>query len=206
MMKTFLAVVLGACILGIGAAALFIESGAYNIGATTPHWGITRSLIEKMRDRSIAAHSSDLRLPPAEYRAYAGAGLSHFEGMCRFCHGAPGRAPYEFADGLFPSAPPLMAPHVQKRPDGELYWIIANGIKMTGMPAFGPTHKEEDLLGILAVVRLLPDLGPQEYAQMLKTAGPHGEEGGKGPHHQPSKGREGHEGSAPAHRHEGGQR
>ncbi len=177
-MKTFLVVLVAVCFLGIGAAALFVWSGVYNIGATAPHWGITTGLIGTLRDRSIAAHSPDIRLPSAEYREVVGAGLSHYDGMCRFCHGAPGRAPYEFAKGLYPAAPPLTAEQVQERPDGELYWIIANGIKMTGMPAFGPTHERDDLMGILALVRLIPGLSAQEYAGMLRAAAPHGESGG----------------------------
>jgi mono/diheme cytochrome c family protein len=60
---------------------------------------------------------------------------------------------------------------VQRWSDAELYWIIENGIKMTGMPAFGPTHSKDELWGMVVFVKGLPNLKPEEYAAMVKTAG-----------------------------------
>ena len=51
---------------------------------------------------------------------------------------------------------------MQKRTDGELFWIVQNGIRMTGMPAFGPTHKDEEIWKIVAFLRHLPALTPEE--------------------------------------------
>jgi mono/diheme cytochrome c family protein len=51
---------------------------------------------------------------------------------------------------------------VQKRTDGELFWVVQNGIRMTGMPAFGPTHKDEEIWKIVAFLRHLPALTPEE--------------------------------------------
>lgn len=57
------------------------------------------------------------------------------------------------------------------RNEAQLYWIIKNGIKMTGMAAFGPTHNEDELWGIVAFLRRLPKLKPEEYRSMVKAAG-----------------------------------
>jgi hypothetical protein len=57
------------------------------------------------------------------------------------------------------------------RNDAELYWVIKNGIKMTGMGAFGPTHSEDELLGMVVFVKRLPKLKPEEYAAMIKSVG-----------------------------------
>ena len=62
---------------------------------------------------------------------------------------------------------------MQKRPDGELYWIVANGIRMTGMPAFGPTHKEKEIWEIVAFLRHLDALSAEEEKALQKE----GEEG-----------------------------
>ena len=51
---------------------------------------------------------------------------------------------------------------IQKRSDGELFWILQNGIRMTGMPAFGPTHKDEELWKMVAFLRHLPELSDEE--------------------------------------------
>ena len=53
--------------------------------------------------------------------------------------------------------------------DRELYWIIKHGLKMTGMPAFGETHPEEQLWGIVAFLRRLPSLDARTYEQMVET-------------------------------------
>ena len=76
--------------------------------------------------------------------------------MCVSCHGAPGVDASEAGDGLNPPAPDLTLPRVQKRTDGELFWLVQNGIRMTGMPAFGTTHKDEEIWKIVAFVRRLP--------------------------------------------------
>ena len=65
--------------------------------------------------------------------------------MCLTCHGAGTVDPSEIGEGLNPPAPDLTQPSVQSKTDGELFWIVQNGIRMTGMPAFGPTHKDEEI-------------------------------------------------------------
>ncbi|MGJ3261882.1 MAG: c-type cytochrome [Salinarimonas sp.] len=47
----------------------------------------------------------------------------------------------------------------------QVYWLAANGVKMSGMPAFGPSHDAETLWGVAAFVKQLPALTPEEYAQ-----------------------------------------
>jgi mono/diheme cytochrome c family protein len=59
---------------------------------------------------------------------------------------------------------------VKKRSDPELYWVIKNGIKMAGVPAFGFTHSEDELWGMVAFVRRLPNLKPKEYKALIRRA------------------------------------
>jgi mono/diheme cytochrome c family protein len=98
--------------------------------------------------------------------------------MCVTCHGAPGVDPSEAGQGLNPPAPDLTLAKVQARSDGELFWIIQNGIRMTGMPAFGPTHKEQAIWRMVAFVRHLPELSKDEEKAL---SGGHEEEHGGGP-------------------------
>jgi mono/diheme cytochrome c family protein len=90
--------------------------------------------------------------------------------MCVTCHGAPGVDASEAGEGLNPAAPDLSTGKVQKRSDGELFWLVQGGIRMTGMPAFGPTHNDEEIWKIVAFVRRLPALSPEEQ-QELKREG-----------------------------------
>ncbi len=72
--------------------------------------------------------------------------------------------PSEIGEGLNPPAPDLTQPSVQSKTDGELFWIVQNGIRMTGMPAFGPTHKDEEIWTLVTFMRHLPELTADEEA------------------------------------------
>ena len=93
--------------------------------------------------------------------------------MCVTCHGAPGREPSEIGQGLNPKPPKLDTAEVQAYSDAELYWIIAHGIRMTGMPAFGPTHEERTLWSLVAFLRKLPGMNAQQYAAMVEATSDH---------------------------------
>jgi mono/diheme cytochrome c family protein len=157
-------------VLAAGAVA-FVWSGAYNVSARVPHLGITVWLLQTVRNRSISAHSKGLSVPPLNDRGYIELGLHHFHPMCRLCHGAPGYSREEFAQGLYPAPPDLVSGQVQGLKNSELYWIVDNGLKMTGMPAFGVTHSEKEMWAIVAFLRRLPKLNPQGYNDLLEAAG-----------------------------------
>jgi mono/diheme cytochrome c family protein len=178
---TALRTLLAVAALFIVAIFGFVWSGIYNIAATEPHAAITAWLLAKVRDRSIACHSKEIHLPPVSDPKLTEIGFRHYHAMCRLCHGAPGYPPAEFTEGLYPKPPILLSEEVQGRPDTELYWIIQNGIKMTGMPGFGPTHDSEELLGLLVFLRRVAGTSAEEYSTMVKSMDM--EEGEEDHHH-----------------------
>ena len=97
-------------------------------------------------------------------------GLDHYRENCVVCHGAPGVDAGEIGEGLNPPAPDLTLPRIQARTDGELFWIVGNGIRTTGMPAFSPTHKPEQIWKIVAFVRHLPELSDAELESLRASA------------------------------------
>ena len=76
---------------------------------------------------------------------------------------------------------------IQKaRSDVEIYWIVKHGIKLTGMPAFGRTHDEEQLWGIVAIVEEIPRMSPEQYRQLvIKLTNPGGDRGHGHTHEKP---------------------
>ncbi len=156
----------------IAGAVAFVLSGTYNIAATDHHWEITEWLVEKTKDRSIEEQSKHVSAPPADMSGLMEKGAPHFHEMCRRCHGAPGIHRDEFAEGLYPSPPNLRSQDVQAWMDEELFWIVKNGLKLTGMPAFGPTHNDETLWGIVALVRKLPQMSGEDYLRIVQKAAP----------------------------------
>lgn len=111
-MKYLLTIIGVFVVLGLDGV-LFAWSGLYDIAATEPHWGATASLIETLRDRSIAVHSEGIQVPNLDDPQYRQAVAGHYYGMCRLCHGAPGASTNEFAKGLYPQPPDLTLRAVQ---------------------------------------------------------------------------------------------
>jgi mono/diheme cytochrome c family protein len=170
-MKILLTLLIVFGLLIAGVAAL-IRSGRYSVAATVPHWGITNWVLGKTRERSIAVHSKSITPPSLDNPKLVDSGFKEYHEMCRLCHNAPGYSRTEISKGLYPSPPDLASENVVKQlSDAELYWVLKNGIKMTGMPAFGPTHSEDELWGVVAFLKKLPSLKPEEYNAMVKAAG-----------------------------------
>lgn len=94
-------------------------------------------------------------------------GAEHYSAMCSGCHLAPGINDTEIRAGLYPLPPNLAT---SKRPPAEQFWIIKHGIKMSGMPAWGKTHDDEAIWGLVAFLRQLPDLNVTEYATLTGSS------------------------------------
>ena len=173
-------------LLGAGVLA-WMHSGEYNVAASKPHTALGTWALETVMKNSVQDHAADIQVPPLNDSSLRAAGFHHFQAMCVTCHGAPGEERSEIGKGLTPT-PPELSEAVPEWTDAELYWIVKHGIKMSGMPAFGVTHDEKELWGIVAFLKRLPHLSPEEY-QALKQAyaassgGGHGHGGGGGHGH-----------------------
>src|SRR4051794_32714024 len=153
----------------IALAAILIYPGASNVAGDDPHWGMTRSLFETVRERSIETRASDVQ-PPASLddpRLIA-IGAGHYSEMCTGCHLAPGKEETEIRAGLYPKPPNLAKLGMFDGP-AETFWVIKHGIKMTGMPAWGVTHDDEAIWGMVAFIKQLPSMTPAKYTEL--TAG-----------------------------------
>jgi mono/diheme cytochrome c family protein len=151
-----------ALVLLLVAAAAVVVTGAFDVAATKPPGALEKRLAGVALDRAVAKRAPDRKNPFAGNPEAVSRGLGEYRETCVTCHGAPGVDASEIGEGLNPPAPDLTLAKVQARTDGELYWIVSNGIRMTGMPAFGPTHKEETIWKIVAFLRHLPELSKEE--------------------------------------------
>jgi mono/diheme cytochrome c family protein len=77
----------------------------------------------------------------------------------------------EIRKGLVPQ-PPKLQKSARRWTPSELFWIIKNGVKMTAMPAWGPTHSAEKIWSMVAFLQKLPDMTPVQYKEMDRQAGP----------------------------------
>lgn len=100
-------------------------------------------------------------------------GFIHYNEMCVSCHGAPGLNPEELARGLYPTPPKFYKSNDMPDPD-EAFWIIKNGIKMSGMPAYGPTHDDQKILAITDfLLNKMDKMSPEEYRIWVKKYAEH---------------------------------
>lgn len=92
---------------------------------------------------------------------------AHFADHCASCHGNDGAGQTELGRNLYPRAPDMRLPATQDLADGEIYWVIANGVRLTGMPAWGPGGPDdEDTWKLVHFIRHLKDLSPAEFKAM----------------------------------------
>jgi mono/diheme cytochrome c family protein len=92
---------------------------------------------------------------------------AHFADHCASCHGNDGRGDTSIGRNLFPKAPDMRLAATQGKTDGELYWIIENGIRLTGMPAWGKGGPDDqDTWKLVHFLRRLNDLTPDQLKEM----------------------------------------
>ena len=149
---------------------LLLAMGAINMGADVKPGLIERTLAPWAVDRSVAKRAPKEKNPHAGDPAAIATGLDHYRENCLMCHGAPDIAGAELSKGLNPPAPSLDKGE-NDTPDGELFWFIKHGIRMTAMPAFGPTHTDEEIWKLVAFIRHLPDLTAQERDSLRPADG-----------------------------------
>ncbi len=140
---------------------LLMATGMIDVGADAKPGLIERTLAPWARDRSVAKRAPQEKNPQAGDPAAIATGFDHYRATCVMCHGAPDVPGAELSAGLNPPAPSL-GDQGDDTPDGELFWVIKHGIRMTPMPAFGPTRNDREIWEIVAFIRHLPDLTAQE--------------------------------------------
>jgi mono/diheme cytochrome c family protein len=145
-------------------AALVIRAGWYDVGAITQHWQPTFSLLETAMRYSVRHHARDIVAPPFTEQLVRRGALVYRQ-QCLQCHGAPGVAPGAIGLSMQPSPGPLVQMMQHWRPP-EVYWIVSNGIKMSGMPAWRHRLGEDDIWAVTAFVARLPQLSTRDYAEL----------------------------------------
>lgn len=159
-----------AIVIGVGAAAYFF-GGYYSVAGTQEDPALVHWALVKVRTASIERHAKDQ--PPASINdpAAVQAGAKAFAAHgCANCHGAPGVVWQKFSEGMHPEAPDLKG-LVAERTPAQLFWVVKNGINMTGMPAFslaGATDAE--IWAIAAFLKKLPQVSEADYKSWTAPA------------------------------------
>jgi mono/diheme cytochrome c family protein len=151
---------------GIGAATFFF-GGFYSVAGTQEEPAFVKWAMIQVRQASIARHAATVEAPPATFVDAATVQVgarAYSERGCVNCHGGPGIEWAKFSEGLHPD-PPDLKEIVNDRSPRELFWVIKNGINMTGMPAFGGEVgvPDAELWTIVAFLKKLPGVSDADF-------------------------------------------
>lgn len=159
-------VVVLAAIIGLTVA----YTGFYNIAATEEHASLTRWVFDTTFHSSVRRHAEGLEAPDNFTPEMIESGAREYQSMCEHCHGGPGAEADKWAGGMRPQPPHLTEEAAEWKLE-EVFWLAKHGAKMTGMPAFGPTHDDRTLWNIAAFVKELPAMTPERYAAFGNARG-----------------------------------
>ncbi len=171
----FAAGVITVVVVGGLGGLIFLKAGANGFSARAEPSFLETLAAEQARGLAIPASAKTRANPIARSKEVLDEGMAHWADHCAACHGNDGSGQVEMGKQMYPHAPDMRKDRTQKLSDGELFYIIENGIRLSGMPAWGGTEAEgQASWKLVHFIRHLPDLSPAEIAQMeqLNPKGP----------------------------------
>ncbi|MCW6511821.1 c-type cytochrome [Lichenifustis flavocetrariae] len=175
-MKPFTAIACAACLAiaaGVGTATFFF-GGVFSVAASERDPALVNWALVHVREASITRHATDQPPMSLDDASVVQGGAQAYASLgCQSCHGGLGVKPARFSQGLNPQ--PNLKAVIEDITPPELFWVLKNGIKMTGMPSFG-TGKDPvpdaELWSVTAFLKRVPSLSSDDLAKW--TAAHHG--------------------------------
>jgi len=163
--RTLVLVVLALIGIGLLTGAYIVTTGV----SARPQPGQLESITARtLRSIAIRSRVSGITNPVPASEAVIKEGLEHFADHCAVCHGNDGSGDTEMGHGLYPRAPDMRLPATQNLSDAELFYIIENGVRLTGMPAWSTGTKDGETSSwhLVHFIRQLPKLSDEDIALM----------------------------------------
>ncbi len=163
-LKPFLAAILILLVVATVCTALLIRRG---FRATATPSKMEASLARIVRNLAIPTQERNNRNPLESTSEAVQQGREIFLTHCAVCHGITGDGKTQVGTNLYPRVPGLRTPATQNLSDGEIHYIIENGVQLTGMPAWGNPHSESsgESWKLVLFVRSLRSLTNEEKSQ-----------------------------------------
>jgi mono/diheme cytochrome c family protein len=161
-----------AIFLGIVVAIALIAAAAVSLlhggmSARVNPSGLEVMMAREVRHMAIPRSAHKLQNPVTDTPENLRDARLHFADHCAICHANDGSCDTPFGRNLYPKPPDMRKAQTQNLTDGEIFWIIENGVRFTGMPAFGGAHgSEEDSWKLVRFIRHLPQLTAEEHLEM----------------------------------------
>jgi mono/diheme cytochrome c family protein len=159
----FLTIVIAVALIAAAAVSLLHDG----VSARANPTALEVMLARQARHMALPESARKLQNPAADTPENLRDARLHFADHCAICHANDGSCDTPFGRNLYPKPPDLRRAQTQNLTDGEIFWIIENGVRFTGMPAFGAGHgSEEDSWKLVRFIRHLPQLTPEERVEM----------------------------------------
>jgi mono/diheme cytochrome c family protein len=152
-------------IAAIACVSVLVQHG---FSARDEPTGIEAFVARKLYRFSVPRSERDAKNPVAFTVEVLAEGRAHFADHCATCHGNDGRGKTTIGRNLYPKAPDMWSSETQSLSDGDIFYIIRNGVRLTGMPAWGDDSPEDDLESwhLVHFIRHLPQITAEELAEM----------------------------------------
>jgi mono/diheme cytochrome c family protein len=161
--KVFLLVLFVLVIAAGGYGLILVRRGFSALGTPSALEVFAATTARKM---AVPSDYRRLRNPLPPSAENIRAGMEHYSDHCATCHANDGSGQSFFGKGLYPKPPDLRTAAAQSASDGELYYTIQNGVRLSGMPAFSEAHTPEKTWRLILFIRHLPQLTPEELNEM----------------------------------------
>ena len=160
-------------ITGVAVSVWFVSGKGFSAKAEPT--AIETFVARRMRSMATPRAERDAQNPVTNSAEVIAEAMAHYADHCALCHANDGSGNTSIGKGLFPKPPDMRESQTQNLTDGELFYIIHNGVRLTGMPAFGqgPADKDMDSWKLVHFIRHLPNITDGELAEM-KTMNPKG--------------------------------
>ena len=164
-LRTFVLILFALVGIGLLTGAYIVTMG---VSARPQPSRLEAVTARTVRSIAISARVRGITNPVPVSDAVIKEGMEHFADHCAVCHGNDGSGETEMGRGLYPRAPDMRLPATQNLSDGELFYIIENGVRLTGMPAWSTGTKEGETSSwhLVHFIRHLPKLSEDEIALM----------------------------------------
>jgi mono/diheme cytochrome c family protein len=156
-------------ILALVSAILLVRRG---FRAASEPSAFETVLARAVRNVAIPRRERNARNPITANLTNLNEAREHFMARCSICHGSDGRGRTQMARSLYPRVPDLFSPQTQNLTHGEIHYIIANGVQLTGMPAWSSPHQEteDDSWKLVLFIRALRPLTEDEKSREIQTS------------------------------------
>jgi mono/diheme cytochrome c family protein len=159
-----------AAVLVMGGLA-WLWLGGVDAGAASPESGLAAGALRMALHRQLESAEAAAGSPPPPTSKSLIFGFRQYDAECAACHGTPDEPRASWARSMNPAAPDLTETPTRLSVK-QLFWLICDGVRMTGMPAFGVQHTDRQISDLTLFVRALPTMKAQDYQSLRATYGP----------------------------------